>query len=67
MNLSTANIQVIRQCTDYLKSRRESREKWEKTSNERNLLNVLKRVKSSSQEYNEDTEYLHVVYHTILP
>ena len=34
--------------------------------NERDLLGLIKSVKSLSQKYDEDTEYHHVAYHTLL-
>ena len=66
IDLSTAYGLVLGQCTDYLRSRIKGQEKWETTSNERNLLELLKSVKSSSYKYDEDTEYHHVVYQTLL-
>ena len=57
---------MIGQCTKYLQSWLEGQEKWEATSNERNLLDLLKIVKSLSHKYNKDTEYHHVVYHMLL-
>ena len=41
-------------------------EKWETTSNKRDLLGIFKSVKSLLQKYNEDMEYHHVVYHRFL-
>ena len=35
-------------------------------SNKRDLLELLKSVKSLLYKYNDDTEYHHVVYHTLL-
>ena len=66
INLSTAYGLVLGQCTNSLRSRIEGQEKWETTSNERDLLRILKSVKSLSHKYDEDTEYHHVAYHTIL-
>ena len=36
------------------------------TSNEQDLLRLLKSIKSLSQKYDEYTEYHHVAYHTLL-
>ena len=66
INLSTAYGLVLGQCTNYLKSRLEGQEKWETTSNKWELLELLKIVKSLSHKYEKDTEYHHVVYHTLL-
>ena len=66
INLSTAYGLVLRQCTDYLRSRLEGQERWEQTSNEQDLLELIKSIKSLSHKYNEDTEYHHVAYHTLL-
>ena len=41
INLSTIYGLVLGQCTDYLRSRLEGQEKWETTSNERDLLGLL--------------------------
>ena len=57
INLSTGYGLVLLQCTDYLKLWLEGREKWETTSNEQDLLEPLKTVRSLSHKYNEDTEY----------
>ena len=46
INLSTAYGLVLVHCTDYIQSRLEGQEKWERTSNERDLLKLLKSVKS---------------------
>ena len=66
INLSTPNGPVIGKCTEYLRSRIKGQEKWETESNERDMLGLLKIVKSLSQKYDEDTEYHHVAYHTLL-
>ena len=66
INLSTAYGLVLGQCTEYLRSRLEGQEKWETTSNERDLLGLLKSVKSLSHKYDKETEYHHVGYHTLL-
>ena len=66
INLSTAYGLVLRQCTNYLRSRLEGQDKWETTSNEQDLLELLKIVKSLSQKYNKDTRYHNVAYHTLL-
>ena len=55
INLSTEYGLVIGQCTNYLRSRLEGQEKWEMMSNERNLLELLKIVKSLLHRYDEDT------------
>ena len=66
INLSTAYGLVPGQCTDYLRSRLEGQDKWETISNEWDLLGLLKSVKSLFRKYDEDTEYHHVAYHTLL-
>ena len=66
INLSTAYILVLGQCTDYLRSRLEGQERWEVMLNEQDLLRLLKRIKYLSHKYNEGTEYHHVVYHMLL-
>ena len=35
-------------------------------SNARDLLELINSIKSLSHKYNEDTEYLHLAYHTLL-
>ena len=65
-NLITAYGLKLGQCNDFLQSRLEGQEKWEKTSNERDLLGLLKSVKSLSHKYDKDTEYHRVAYHTLL-
>ena len=50
INLITSYGLVIGQCTNYLRSRIEGQEKWERTSNERDLLELLKSVKYLSQK-----------------
>ena len=47
-------------------SQLEGQEKWERTSNERDLLELLKSVKSLSYKYDEDMEYHHIAYHILL-
>ena len=66
INLSTAYGLVLGQCTDYLRSRIKRHDQWETTSNDWDLLGLLKSVKSLSQRYDEDTEYHHISYHTLL-
>ena len=41
-------------------------ERWYATSNKRDLLGPLKKIKSLLQKHDEDTEYHHVAYHTLL-
>ena len=65
INLSTAYDLVLGQCADYLWSRLKGHKKWERTSNNWDLLKLLKIVKSLSHKYDEDTEYHHVAYHTL--
>ena len=67
INLSTAYGILLGHCTDYLRSRLEGQEKWARTSNERDLLELLKSIKSLSHKYYEDTKYHRVAYHTLLP
>ena len=55
INLSTAYVLVLGQCTDYLKLRPEGQERWEQTSNERYLLELIKSIKSLSHKYDKDT------------
>ena len=57
---------MLGQCTNYLRSRLEGQEKWERTSNKRDLLELLKIVESLSQKYGEETDYRHVAYRTLL-
>ena len=66
INLSTAYGLVLGNFTDYLRSRLERQERWEQTLNERDLLELIKIIKSLSHKYDEDTEYHHVAYHTLL-
>ena len=66
INLNTAYGLVLGQCTDYLISRLEGQERWDQTSNERNLLELIRSIKSLSHKYYEDTEYHHIAYHTLL-
>ena len=66
IKLSTEYNLVIRQCMDYLRSSLKGQERWEAASNERDLLGLIKIIKSLSQKYDKDTEYHHVAYHTLL-
>ena len=66
INLSKAYVIVLGQCTNYLRSRLEGQKKWEATTNERDLLGLIKIIQSFSQKYDEDTEYHHVASHTVL-
>ena len=66
INLSTADGLVLGQCTDYLRSCLEGQERWEQTSNERDLLELIRSIKSLLHKYEEDMEYHHVAYHTLL-
>ena len=66
INLSTAYGLVLGQCTDYLRSRLKGQERWEQTSNEWDLLELIKSIKSLLHKYNKDTEYHHVACHTLL-
>ena len=66
INLSTAYGLVLGQCTNYLWSRLEGQGKWEMASNKRDLIELLKSVKSLLYKYNKDTDYHHVAYHTLL-
>ena len=61
INLSTAYGLVLRKCTDHLLSRLEGQERWEKTSNELDLLELIKSIKYLSHKYNKDTEYHHTL------
>ena len=60
INLSTAYGLVLGKCTDYLQSRLEGQERWEQTSNEWVLLELIKSIKSLLQKYDKDKEYHHV-------
>ena len=60
INLSMAYGLVLGKCTDYLRSRLEGQERWEQTSNEQDLLELIKSIKYLLHEYDEDTEYHHV-------
>ena len=66
INLITAYVLVLVQCTDYLRSQIEVQEKWDINSNDPDLLKLLKGVKALSRKYDEDTENHHVAYHTLL-
>ena len=55
INLRTAYGLVLGQCTDYLRSCLEGQERWEQTSNERDLLELIKSIKSLSHKYDKDT------------
>ena len=66
INLSTAYVLVLGQCTDYLRSHFEGQERWEQTSNEWDLLELIRSIKSLLHKYNKDTEYHHVACHTLL-
>ena len=66
INLSTSYSLVLGQCTNYLRSWLNIKDNRERTYNERDLLKLLKGVKSLSQKHDEGTEYRHVVYHTLL-
>ena len=55
INLSTAYGLVLGKCTDYLQSRLEGQERWEQTSNEWVLLELIKSIKSLLQKYDKDT------------
>ena len=48
INLSTAYGLVLGQCTEYLQSRLEVQERWEKMSNEQDLLELIRRINSLS-------------------
>ena len=52
--------------THYLRSRLKDQERWEETSNERDLLRLIKIIKSLLQKYNDNTEYHHIAYHMLL-
>ena len=66
INLSTAYGLVLGQCTDNLRLHLKGQERWEQTSNERDLLELIKSIKSLLHKYDEDTEYHHIAYHTLL-
>ena len=57
---------VLGQCTDYLRSRLEGQERWEQTLNKQDLLELINSINSLSHKYDEDTEYHHVAYYTLL-
>ena len=60
INLSTAYGLVLGQCRDYLRSRLKRQERCEQMSNERDLLELIKNIKSLFHKNDEDTEYHHV-------
>ena len=64
-NLSTAYGLVFGQCMNYLWLRLEGQDKWELTSNEQDLIGLLKIIKYLSHKYDEDTNYHHIAYHTL--
>ena len=66
INLSTAYGLVLGQCTDYLRSRLKGQERREQTSNEQVLLELIKSINSLLHKYDEDTEYHHIEYHTLI-
>ena len=66
INLSIAYGLVLGQCTDYPWTRLEGQERWEQTSNERDMLQLIKSIKSLLHKYDEDMEYHNVAYHTLL-
>ena len=66
INLITSYGLVLVQCTNYLRSRLKGQEKWEAASNERDLLGLLKSIKSLFYKYHKDAEYNHVSYHMVL-
>ena len=45
INLSMAYGLVLGKCTDYLRLRIKGQDKWEATSNERDLIGILKSIK----------------------
>ena len=49
INLNTAYSLVLGQCTDYLQLRLEGQEGWEQTPNKRDLMELIKSIKSLSQ------------------
>ena len=51
INLRTAYGLVIGQYTDYLQSRLEGQERWEQTSNDRDMLELMNSIKSLSHKY----------------
>ena len=59
-------VLVLGQLIDYLRSRLEARDEWEVTSNERYLLALNKSIMLLLHKYDEDTEYHHIAYHTLL-
>ena len=66
INLSTTYFLVLGQCTNYLRLRLKGQERWEQTSNEWYLMELIKSIKALSHKYDVDTEYHHVAYHTLL-
>ena len=57
---------VLGQCTDYLRSRIEVQYKWEENLNKQDMIGLIKSIKLILHKYDEDTEYHHVTYHTLL-
>ena len=66
INIRIAYVLVLGQCTNCLRSQLDVQEKWERTSNKRDPLELLKSIKSLSHKYDKDTEYHHVAHHTLL-
>ena len=55
INLRMAYVLVLGQCTNCLRSQLDVQEKWERTSNKRDPLELLKSIKSLSHKYDKDT------------
>ena len=51
VKLSTAYGLVLGQCTDYLRLQLEGQDKWGKTSNNHNPLELIKSIKYLSHKY----------------
>ena len=66
INLRTSYGLILRQCTDYLRLRLEGQERWEQTSNERHLMELINIIKSLLHKCDKNTGYHYVAYHTLI-
>ena len=66
INLRTGYGLVLGKCTDYLRLCIEGQKRWEEMSNDWDLIGLIKIIKSLSHKYDEETEYHHVAYNTLI-
>ena len=66
INLSTAYGLVLGQYTDYLRLLLKGQKRGEQTSTERDLLELIRSIQSLFHKYDEDMEFHHGAYHTLL-